>query len=193
MKPVAAGTAPERAHAPARFNPDALMLLEASGLPLPYETVNPYLFEPAIAPHIAAAEAGVVIEIPRIVQAYEAIAAVSDCVVVEGAGGWLVPLDAGHTMADVAAALNLPVLLVAGIRLGCLNHALMTAESVRARGLALAGWVANRVDPDSARYEENLAALEYRIPAPCIGIFDWAPGMSAQRLADSLDLDARNT
>lgn len=171
-------------------NQDAVALIEASDLESPYADVNPYLFEPPIAPHIAAREASVTIDLDQVLAAQARIAARSDCIVAEGAGGWLVPLDARLTMADLAAAMALPIVLVVGIRLGCLNHALLTVESIRSRGLVLAGWVANRMDPDSARFEDNVASLEYRIPAPCLATLDWSPEVNPQDIAASLTLDA---
>jgi len=156
MKPVAAGviTGPE---GPA--NPDALLLQSESSIRHPYATVNPWLFEPAIAPHIAAAEAGVVIDTDRIASAFHALCASADVVLAEGAGGFLVPLDARRSCADLPALLGMEVLLVVGLRLGCLNHALLTAEAIAARGLMLAGWVGNCIDPGFARRDENIGTL----------------------------------
>jgi dethiobiotin synthetase len=134
----------------------------------PPELVNPYLFREPIAPHIAAERKGEVIDIPRIEAAFAALAGMAEVVVVEGAGGLRVPLGPRRDMADLAVALGLPVVLVVGMRLGCLNHALLTAEAIAARGLALAGWVANAINPDMAAYAENLAALEGRLAAPRI-------------------------
>lgn len=167
MKPVAAGAAvtPEGLR-----NQDALDLIAASGLGVPYETVNPCVFAPAIAPHIAAAQAGAAIRFPPLLDAFARIRAVSDAVVIEGAGGWRVPLGPDGDMADFAAALGLPVVLVVGLRLGCLNHALLTAESIEQRGCHLAGWVGNVAGRPMAAFEENAATLRERLPAPCLGI-----------------------
>lgn len=170
MKPVAAGAEPIGT---AWVNEDVAELTRAAGVQAPPELVNPYLFREAIAPHIAAERKGVRIELPRIVEAYEALADLADWVVVEGAGGFRVPLDDQRDSADLTVALGLPVLMVVGMRLGCINHALLTAEAVAARGLRLAGWLANRVDPDMAAFEANLASLEARLPAPCLAVIPW--------------------
>ena len=166
MKPVAAGT-DANGH-----NDDVEMLIAASSVSAPRELVNPYLFAPAIAPHIAASESGVVIDLARIEAAFAALRPLADVVLVEGVGGFCVPLgeDRGTGADDLAVRLRLPVILVVGMRLGCINHALLTAEAIAARGLTLAGWVANRIDPTMARFEENLATLKTRLAAPLLGI-----------------------
>ncbi len=163
MKPVAAGADLRDG---AWVNEDVALLAAASGGRAPPELANPYLFREPIAPHLAAGHKGVTIEIPRIAAALEALRAMADVVVVEGVGGFRVPLGPGRDTADLAVRLGLPVILVVGMRLGCLNHALLTAEAVAARGLRLAGWVANRIDPDMAAYDENLAALAAWLGSP---------------------------
>ncbi len=168
MKPIAAGIVPG-----ATCNADVAAFAAAGNVEAPLALRNPFAFAPAIAPHLAAAEAGVAIDLARIREAYDQLAARADRVVVEGAGGVYVPLDARGDMLDVARSLSLPVVLVVGMRLGCLNHALLSAHAIRARGLALAGWVANLVDPAMARIDANLAALDERLPAPRIAIMDW--------------------
>jgi len=168
MKPVAAGIAPGSA-----CNADVAALAAASNVDAPLDARNPFAFAPAIAPHLAAAEAGVAIDLVRIREAYKLIAARADRVVVEGAGGVCVPLGPRHDMLDVALTLSLPVVLVVGMQLGCLNHALLSAHAIRARGLALVGWVGNLVDPEMARIEENLAALDQRLPARRIATLGW--------------------
>jgi dethiobiotin synthetase len=172
MKPVAAGciAGPE---GPA--NEDALLLQAESSVRHPYAVVNPWLFEPAIAPNVAAAEAGITIDTARIVAAHAQLRAGAEVVLAEGAGGFLVTLDGTRSFADLPALLGMEVLLVVGLRLGCLNHALLTAEAVAARGLALAGWIGNAIDPRFARSEENVATLAVRLPAPCLGIVPWMP------------------
>jgi dethiobiotin synthetase len=145
---------------------------------------NPFAFVPAIAPHLAAALAGVPIDLAVIASAYERLAAQSDVVVVEGAGGARVPIDAQHDMLDIASRLRLPVLLVVGMRLGCLNHALLSADAIRARGLELSGWVANRVDPQMRAADANVAELAVRLGAPPIAQFTWGePAIAAAGLA----------
>ena len=172
MKPVAAGA--QRGPDGWR-NDDALALAAAANVALPYQLLNPCCLPLASSPHLAAAEAGVRIDIPGLVEAYRQIAAQSEAVVVEGAGGWLVPLDDTRTMADLAVALQLPVLLVVGVRLGCINHALLTAAAIRASGLTLAGWVANRIEPVFAGDQQYVQALRERLPEPCWGELPWAP------------------
>lgn len=167
FKPVAAGA---EGHDGGLRNADALALRAASGLDVPYELVNPYCFEPAIAPHIAAGEAGVAIDPAVILAAHAELAARCDVLVVEGAGGWRVPLAAQLDMQDLALMLGRPVLLVVGLRLGCLNHALLSAQAIRASGAPLAGWVGSQVDPDMARPKANAEALRERLGVPCLGV-----------------------
>lgn len=164
MKPVAAGCEP------GRLNEDVEILRAASNVEAPPELINPYAFQPAIAPHIAARQAGEPIEIARVIECYDRLARDADVVIVEGAGGWLVPLNETETLADLAMRMRLPVILVVGMRLGCLNHALLTAEAIQNRGLKLAGWVANRIDPHMNCFEDNLATLSRRISAPLLGV-----------------------
>ncbi|HEY7888087.1 MAG TPA: dethiobiotin synthase [Steroidobacteraceae bacterium] len=163
MKPVASGSDPTTA---GLRNSDALTLMAAANVPAPYEVVNPYCFLPPISPHIAAREAGATIDLALVRSRFDSLAAASDCVMVEGAGGWLAPIGDTASMADLAAALSLPVLLVVGLRLGCLNHALLTRDSLATRGVAFAGWIANAIDPHFDRPEENLATLITRLGAP---------------------------
>jgi dethiobiotin synthetase len=168
MKPVAAGIA-----AGAECNEDVAALAAAGNVDAPLGLRNPFAFAPAIAPHIAAAESAMAIDLERIRAAYAQLAARADRVIVEGAGGVWVPLDAKRDMLDVALTLSLPVLLVVAVRLGCLNHALLSAHAVHARGLALTGWVANLLDPKMARIDANLLALDERLPAPRIATLAW--------------------
>lgn len=163
MKPVASGALRT---AQGLRSADALALIAEATVAAPYETVNPYCFEPPISPHLAAAEAGARIDLQRIGESYAALAAASDCVIVEGAGGWLAPIAAGLGMADIALALALPVILVVGMRLGCLNHALLSHEAICARAAKFAGWVANGVDPAMDRAAENHATLCARLGEP---------------------------
>jgi dethiobiotin synthetase len=176
MKPVASGSDPTPA---GPRNSDALALMAAASVQAPYEAVNPYCFLPAVSPHIAAREAGVSIDLALLRSRFESLAAASDCVIVEGAGGWLAPLSDTACMADLAAALAVPVLLVVGLRLGCLNHALLTRESLGIRGVAFAGWIANAIDPHFERAAENLATLTARLgepPLDCVPFLDRADG-----------------
>lgn len=180
MKPVAAGA---ESRDGAWVNEDVAMLAAASNVKAPAELANPYLFREAIAPHLAADHKGVAIEIPRIAAALDALAGLADVVVVEGVGGFRVPLGPRRDSADLAVRLGLPLILVVGMRLGCLNHALLTAEAIAARGLELAGWVANRIDPAMAAYDENLAALASRLPAPMLAELPSMPWPDPRRLA----------
>ena len=164
MKPIAAGT-----DADGR-NEDVEQLLAAMSVNPARAVVNPYLFSPPIAPHIAAREAGRSIEPGPIQDAFKALQAQAEVVLVEGVGGFLVPLGPTYDAADLAQDLALPVILVVGMRLGCINHALLTRDAIAARGLPLAGWVANRIDPHMNRLEENIEALQTRLPAPLLGI-----------------------
>lgn len=163
MKPVASGA---RRVDGEWVNDDALALIRAAESSLEYSMVNPYCFAPAIAPHLAAAEAAVEIDFARIGALADEIATKSDCLLVEGAGGWRVPLGPQGDFDQLARRLGLPVILVVGLRLGCLNHTLLSVEAIARSGLALAGWVANRVDPSMERAAENLLTLQERLGPP---------------------------
>ncbi|WP_165680044.1 dethiobiotin synthase [Metapseudomonas otitidis] len=185
-KPVASGC--ERTAQGLR-NSDALGLLAGCSLPLRYEEVNPFPFEPAIAPHLAAREAGVQLDVEALAGPVSAVLARNaDFTLVEGAGGWRVPLAGGENLSDLAVRLGLPVILVVGVRLGCINHAVLSAEAIQQDGLVLAGWVANIVDPATSRLEENLATLAERLPAPCLGRVPRLEVPSAEAVAAHLDL-----
>jgi dethiobiotin synthetase len=170
MKPVAAGA--DYTAAGLR-NEDALALAAASNIPAPYDSINPYCLPAPVSPHIAAAEEGVTLD-PGVIRGHlETLAALADIVVVEGAGGWLAPIGPSRTMADIAAALELPVLLVVGLRLGCLNHALLTRAAIGSSGLRFAGWIGNRIDPGLARADENVRALTERLGGAPLAIVDF--------------------
>lgn len=156
MKPIASGAV----QTPVGLrNRDAQELLEASNVPTPYPLVNPYCFKPAISPHIAADEAKIPIDFGLIAHNLAGLREQADWVVIEGVGGWLAPLTARQSVADLADSLGAPVVMVVGVRLGCLNHAQLTRASIRAHRAPFAGWIANQLDPHMARVEENLAAL----------------------------------
>lgn len=180
MKPIAAGV-----EADGR-NDDVVQLIAASSLQPPVALVNPFLYDPPIAPHIAAQEAGRPIDLTVIQHALTQLQTLAEVVWVEGAGGLLIPLDAQHNLADLAQRLALPMVLVVGMRLGCLNHALLTAEAIERRGLTLAGWVANRIDPDIARFEANLDTLQSRLNGPLLGVIPY--GANSEQAASLLDL-----
>jgi dethiobiotin synthetase len=135
---------------------------------MPYANVNPYCLPAPVSPHLAAREVGVAIELPRLRAGFAALSAAADYVIVEGAGGWLAPLNDEQFIADLAVALGLPVLLVVGLRLGCLNHALLSVAAIRQRGMILGGWIANHLDPGFSRVAENVATLERHIGLPAI-------------------------
>ena len=185
MKPVAAGC---ELRGGRLWNADVAALTAASGLALDRALVNPYLFAAPIAPHIAAAEEGIDIDLEHIAGCYARLCEQAEAVVVEGAGGFLVPLGGDSDGGHLARRLGLPVLLVVGMRLGCINHALLTQEAIAARGLVLAGWVANRVDPGMARFDANLAALESRLRAPLLGVIPFLDRPEAALAARHLEL-----
>lgn len=157
---------------------------------VPYDAINPYAFEPPMAPHIAAGRAGVDIEIARIRAAYQTLAAQADWVLVEGIGGWRVPLGPSLAVSDLPAALGLPVILVIGMKLGCLSHSLLTAESIRANGDRLVGWIATRLDRDMLAPDENLATLAALLHAPCLGVVPWLDDPSPEAIASHLIIDS---
>ena len=186
-KPISAGCArtPEGLR-----NLDAQQLQAAASLPLPIDSVNPYAFEPPIAPHIAAREVGETIPFAGLSAGLREIErAGAERVIVEGAGGWFLPLDHQHLLSDWVALERLPVILVVGVRLGCISHALLTAEAIAQDGLQLAGWVANIIDPRTSRLEENLATLAERLPAPCLGRVPKLKSPTAEAVAQYLQLD----
>ncbi|WP_310566469.1 dethiobiotin synthase [Hydrogenophaga sp.] len=165
MKPVAAGLVPT----PEGWDSeDAIALRTASTVRVPPGLDSPVRLPDPLSPHLAAERAGTHIDIAHLVACQRELAQHADAMVVEGAGGFLVPLSPEHTGGDLAQALGLPVLLVVGLRLGCLNHALLSAETIRARGLTLAGWVANRIDPAMAAPDDNIAFLRQHLPAPLL-------------------------
>ncbi|MHB9796613.1 dethiobiotin synthase [Pseudomonas sp. MT3] len=185
-KPVASGC--ERTPEGLR-NEDALALLSECSLPLAYDQVNPFAFQPAIAPHLAAREKGVKLQVGSLAPAVRSVLQLgADFSVVEGAGGWRVPLSGEESLSDLAIALGLPVILVVGVRLGCINHAVLSAEAIQRDGLQLAGWVANIVDPNTSRLEESLATLAERLPAPCIGRVPRLSPATPAAVAAHLDL-----
>ncbi len=182
MKPVASGC---DMSAEGLRNSDALALIAQSTVPLPYTQINPYAFAPAIAPHIAAQEAGVELSVADLYRTAQVILQQqADFTLIEGAGGWRVPISNAEFLSDFAIALQLPVILVVGVKLGCINHALLTAQAIINDGLELAGWVANVVDPSCARLAENLATLQQLMPAPCLAEVPHLTSASAEHVAE---------
>jgi dethiobiotin synthetase len=170
MKPIAAGAEIENGRL---LNADVKAIVSASNVDAPIDQINPYVFAPAIAPHIAAQQAGIEIEIEPIMSAFKVLQQQADVIVVEGAGGFLVPINETLTMGDLAKALDVGVVLVVGVRLGCISHALLTVQSIEAKGLHLIGWVANRIEANMPALEENIATLKAMIKAPCVADVAW--------------------
>jgi dethiobiotin synthetase len=182
MKPVAAGSEDGRWL-------DVELLLAASNVNVNRQLINPYAFAPPISPHIAAQQAGMEIELSVIHQAYRELSMKTDIAIVEGAGGFLVPINQRQTGADLAQVLNLPVILVVGMRLGCLNHALLTAQAIGTAGLILAGWVANCMEPQMMVPEQNIATLKQRLDCPLLGVLPFHGEAGIQRDTGLLDIE----
>jgi dethiobiotin synthetase len=187
MKPVAAGVVSDHG---VLVNEDVAALREASNVDVPQSLANPYCFAPAIAPHIAAHLAGVEIELERVREAFDLLSARADCVIVEGVGGFRVPLGPNLDSTQLPRALALPVVLVVGMRLGCLNHALLTREAIERTGLRFAGWVANHIDPDMRCQDENVEALRERLGAPLLARIAFGAQPNADAVSRMLLLDA---
>ena len=188
IKPIAAGCVDTGA---GPENDDALQLRAIASHKLSYQQVNPIALEAAIAPHIAAQESGKTLSASRLVGFCRGLTLLPlDLIVIEGAGGWRVPLNDRETLADVAREMNCPVVLVVGMRLGCLNHALLTAEAIRADGLVIAGWVANIIDPDMLRLEENIATLKRLFNEPCLGTVPRLQNLTPEQVGSYLCLPA---
>ncbi len=195
MKPVASGC---RQEPTGLRNQDAVRLLAQGSSEAPYALVNPYAFALPVAPHIAAAEVGIQISLARIDEAFWTLAGAADCVIVEGVGGWRVPLGSDLFVSDIPTTLGLPVILVIGLKLGCLNHALLSAESIRLTGGVLIGWVANTIEPAMLYRDANLATLAALIEAPCLGVVPWLADPDPHELAgylhpELIDLQPRHT
>lgn len=188
LKPVAAGCAIVDGKP---VNDDARQLIAASGTELDYPTVNPVALQPAIAPHIAAAQAGVTLKAAELSRhCLDALSDDIDFAIVEGAGGWFVPLNGTETLADVCLGIGARPILVVGMKLGCLNHALLTAHAISRAGGELAGWVANCPTPAMPVFEENVATLRERLVAPCLGVVPYLGGEATYRhAAPFLDID----
>ena len=173
MKPIASGMIAKDG---AFINEDAHAIAEIALGRVNRADTNPYCFDWGVSPHIAAERAGIVIDLALIVAAYARLARVCDAVVVEGTGGWLTPIGPGATMADVADALQLPVLLVVGLRLGCLNHALLSAQAIERSGASLVGWIGSVIDPAMPALAQNLESLKRRLPAPQLALLPHSEG-----------------
>ncbi|MHB1280063.1 MAG: dethiobiotin synthase [Acidithiobacillus sp.] len=183
MKPVVAGC--EQSQRGLIYG-DVEALLAASTVAVPRNFANPYALMEPIAPHIAAQRAGTRLDLAQMASAYRELQQSAELVIVEGAGGFKVPLTDEEDTADLAQRLGLPIIMVVGMRLGCLNHALLTAQAIQSKGLQLVGWVANRIDPAMAVFDENVLALEKRLPAPLLGIVPHCPSPDARMIASLL-------
>ena len=186
MKPLACGA---RSTPHGWRHDDAELLMQQASVALPYEAVNPYLLREPVAPHIAARLEGVRLSAAALHEACTTLEENLDYLVIEGVGGWEVPLNDNETTAHFARLLGLPVILVAGIRLGCLNHALLTGEAIMRQNLVLAGWIANIIDPAMLKIAENISALEARLSAPRLGTIHHLSHFDAARIAAMLDID----
>ena len=187
MKPVASGCTRIGG---AWRNEDALALQAAGEPGIAYADINPFALEHPLAPELAARDAGIAVTLPPILNAHARLSAQADALVVEGVGGWAAPLSATLMQADLVRALQLPVVLVVGLRLGCLNHALLSARAIAADGLTLAGWIGSHLDPTMARVEDNIAMLRERLVAPCWGVLPHVPGGDPAALAAHLQVPA---
>lgn len=183
MKPVASGC--ERIDGEWR-NADALALQAAGEPGIAYADINPYALEHPLAPELAARDAGIEVTLRPILDAYTRLADRADALIVEGVGGWAAPLSSSLMQADLVRALQLPVVLVVGLRLGCLNHAWLSARAIAADGIHLAGWIASHVDPEMQRVEDNLAMLRERMPGSCWGVLPHAPDADPVAMARHL-------
>ncbi len=185
MKPLASGCE----HTSSGWRNEDALLLQAHSDPTPfYDDVNPFALPLPLAPELAADEAGIKVSLPPILAAHARLSGNADIVVVEGVGGWAAPLSATLDQADLVRALELPVVMVVGLRLGCLNHARLTARAIEADGARLIGWIANEIDPDMQRIDENFTLLQRRLPVPCWGRLPYSPAPDPKRLARLLDL-----
>jgi dethiobiotin synthetase len=185
MKPVASGC---EHTAEGLRNEDALLIQQQASLTLPYEAINPYAFAPAIAPHLAAAQAGVDMDLAHIAKCAGELQQKADYLIVEGAGGWLVPLHEHASIADLATLLQLPVILVVGLRLGCINHALLSAAAIRHSGCELVGWIANTLDPDMPCLQQNIDSIASRLSAPLLGTLPYQRQRDPSQLGQQLSL-----
>lgn len=190
MKPVAAGCAETPAGSRCE---DVENLRMAGNVAAPQEWVNPYALISPVAPHIAAEQGGVEVSLEKIERSFRQLREMADVTVVEGVGGFVVPLNARQDTADMAEMLGLPVILVVGMRLGCINHALLTAQAIGHKGLRLVAWVANRIDPDMSAFDENLHALETRLAAPLLGIIPYQAESDPALVSGLLDLNILNS
>ena len=183
MKPVASGCEERKS---VLTNQDALAIQSCSSGRIEYADINPYAFAPPIAPHIAAARAGITVSPAAIQDSFRKLAKTYDRIVMEGVGGWRVPLSMDYSAVDLVNSLHLPVVLVVGLRLGCINHALLSFECM----VTVAGWIANRLDPDYGETAETIQFLKQHIPAPLLGILPFQPSCNAKSLVTGIDISS---
>jgi len=186
MKPVAAGVFEIDGKT---VNEDAQLIRQQSTKALPYELINPWLFEPAIAPHIAAQQVNKTIDFQSIKTALNEIKKQSDLVVVEGAGGWLVPLNEQQDVADIAVNMNLPVILIVGLKLGCINHARLTLQAIQAAGCRVVGWIGTQIEPEMMNVDENIETLKHYLPVQCLGIVPWLESQDTKTVASYINTE----
>jgi len=187
MKPVASGGT---VCGTAILNADALLIQKHCSKPVSYESINPYSFRAAVAPNIAARQSGVELDVAKIHAAFMSLQDLSEAVIVEGIGGWRVPLADGIQTFDLVRQLRLPVIMVVGLRLGCINHAILTAESMLADGVELLGWVANHLSPDLSAVDETIDSISSSVTAPLLGQMPHLPAHDANEIASCLDVGA---
>jgi len=188
MKPIASGCYYSKA---GLRNQDAEQILDVSGLDVPYEWINPYAFEPPIAPHLAAAKLGQTIDLEKIIDKYHRLTALADAVVIEGVGGWRVPINATQSLNDLVLAMNVPVILVVGLRLGCINHALLSAEAIMNDGCQLVGWIANPID-SHFNAQGSIDTLLELLKVPLLARLPYLPYQQVSKLADAIVFMERN-
>ena len=185
MKPVASGSTMRDGHL---VNDDVVSLINAANVSGPPEIVNPYIFEPAISPHFAARQSGIEISKEKILEAFNACQALADIVIVEGAGGWRVPLGEQLDIAGLASALDIPILIVSGLRLGCINHTILTCNDIRATGCKTIGWVANLIDKNYDLVAPTIATIQAAVEIPLVANIPWKTEQSAAQVASAIDL-----
>jgi len=187
MKPIASGCEERKS---VLTNQDALAIQSCSSGQIEYADINPYAFAPPIAPHIAAARAGITVDPLAIQDSFHKLAKTYDRIVMEGVGGWRVPLSMDYSTVDLVNSLHLPVVLVVALRLGCINHALLSFECMQNDAVTVAGWIANRLDPDYGETAETIQFLEQHIQAPLLGILPFQPSCNAESLVAAIDISS---
>jgi dethiobiotin synthetase len=184
MKPIASGCHELDGQL---YNEDALLLQEHASVTVPYQEINPYTFALPVSPHIAAKQAGVEINIASIVKKYQQLEKKADIVLVEGVGGWLVPLNAQQDISDLAQALGLPLIVVVGMRLGCINQAKLTFAAIKQKGIVCKGWIASCVEQDMLVLDENIQTLREATSMPLLAVFSNTDKLDVKKFAEKID------